>query len=292
MVRKTDHISPRQRQSQQIMREKMAKKKRELLRRKLQFAGGAVLGILVVGGGGLSWYSGAFSRTANAIATGVYRTTAQAGFAVHSLHVEGRSRTPMNEITEALGVKKDAPILGLSLAEMQSRLEAIHSIRDAAVERALPDALYVRIAEREPVAIWQNQGAVSLVDDQGVVMQGIDIAPYKDLPLIVGEGAPKHVGELMGILKGSPELASQFASAIRVGDRRWNIRLKDEIEVKLPEEGASEALTKLVKMDKEDEILKRAVKVIDLRVPDRVFIKLSPDATTPPTASSKDAKEI
>lgn len=288
MARKKETLTPRQRQSQQIMREKTARKKRDALKRKMQFIGGAVMGVVVVGGGSLFWYSGALARSYAAVSSHFFQATVQAGFAVNSLHVEGRNRTPMNEIVDALSVKKGDPILGLSLSAMRDRLKAIHSIADAAVERSLPGALYVRIIEREPVALWQYQGTVSLVDDQGVVMQGIDVAPYQHLPLIVGEGAPEHVAELMEILKNAPEITQQFASAIRVGDRRWNIRLKDNIELKLPEQDAASALLKLASMSKEQKLLERDITVIDLRLPDRVFIKLSPHHAAP---SVIDAKE-
>lgn len=288
MARKQDTVSPRQRQSQRIMREKVAKKRREGIRRKCQFIGGALLGVVIVGASGLSWYSGAFARTVVATENKLFAATAHAGFAIRSLHIEGRSRTPMADIQQALGIKKNDPILQLSLADMRARLKSIHSIREAAVDRALPDALYVRIVEREPVALWQNQGALSLVDDQGVVMQGIDIEPYRKLPLIVGDGAPAHIEELMKILAASPDLSKEFASAIRVGDRRWNIRLQGDIEVKLPEEGAADALAKLVAMDKEEELLKRDIKVIDLRVEGRVFIRLSPNLVKPTQAGTKE----
>jgi len=290
VARKQETISPRQRQSQQIMREKKAKKRREELRRKLQFIGGAIMGALLVAVASFSFYSGAFAKTIDNVTAAAYQATAKTGLAVRSLHIEGRSRTPMAEIQEALGVKKNDPILQLSLDEMRERLQSIQSIREAAVERALPDALYVRIVEREPVALWQNQGTLSLVDDNGVIMQGIDISPYRNLPLIVGDGAPTHVMELMNILAASPEITNQFASAIRVGDRRWNIRLHGDIELKLPEQNAGPALAKLMEMDKQDQLLKRDIKVIDLRAPDKIFIKLSPDLISPPkTTGAKEA---
>ena len=288
MSRKHDTLTPRQRQSQHIMREKAAKKRRDAWKRKLQFVGGAVLGVLVVGCGGISWYTGAFTRTADAVAQRFYDVTAGAGLSVRSLHVEGRNRTPMNEIITAINVKKGAPILQYSLEEMREQLKTIPTVRDAAVERALPNNVYVRIVEREPAAIWQYQGMVSLVDDQGVVMRTADMTPYMNLPLIVGDGAARHVAELMEILRSVPQVAQQFASAIRVGDRRWNIRLKDNIEVRLPEEGAADALAKLVRMSDEEQLLKRDITVIDLRLPDRMFIKRAPQ----PVAPASGAKEI
>lgn len=287
MARKTA-TTTRQRQSQQIMRDKQARKRREEIRRKIQFAMGVALGILFVGGGGYFWYSGSLERTVDQTVNGFYVSTARAGFAVHSLHIEGRGRTPMSEIQQALGIKKNDPILALSLEGMRERLKEIHSIREAAIDRALPNALYVRIVEREPVALWQHQGSISLIDELGTVMTGIDITPYHNLPLIVGDGAPEHVMELMNILASAPGLEKEFSSAIRVADRRWNIRLNNDVEVKLPEADAPAALARLVKINQEEELLKRDIKVIDLRVPDRVFIKLSPELIAPNHTGAKE----
>ena len=76
------------------------------------------------------------------------------------------------------------------------------------------------------MARWQSQGKIALVDDNGAVMNGLDITPYKSLPLIVGNGAPKHVGSLLELLASQPELAKRFSAAVWVGERRWNIRLQ------------------------------------------------------------------
>jgi cell division protein FtsQ len=280
-------LTPRQKQSRKIMREKESKKRREEFRRRMQFACGMLLGVIVVGGSGAFYYSGMLAKTTKAVTDGFYGVTIRAGLAVRSLHIEGRNRTSMKEILDALEVKKGAAILRFSLDDMRDRLQKIPSVKEAAVERALPDGLYVRIIEREPVALWQNQGKLSLVDDNGVVMNDLDLSTHKDLPLIVGEGAPAHVMELMNILASEPELAKDFASAIRVGDRRWNIRLKNELEIKLPEEAPETAWRKLAKLQEDEKILERDVKVIDLRVPDRTFMKLSPTLMAP----SANAKE-
>jgi len=291
MARSTDDLTPRQRQSQKLMRERAAKKKRKVILRRTLLVGGGVLGVLLLGGGVWLWKSGAAARTLDAMSDGVYAVTARSGFTVQSLYLEGRNRTAMEDIDRAMGVKKGDPILRVSLDEVRGRLEKIESVKTAAVERALPDTLLVRIVEREPVAMWQNQGKMALVDDNGVVMNGLDITPYKNLPLVIGEGAPKHVAELMEILATQPELAKRFSSAIRVGDRRWNIRISGrtdgDIEVRLPEERALEAWKRLAELQAHNQVLDRDIKVIDLRLEGKMFIKLSPD-DTPKVDNARD----
>ncbi|MEQ1865662.1 MAG: cell division protein FtsQ/DivIB, partial [Micropepsaceae bacterium] len=59
-------------------------------------------------------------------------------------------------------------------------------------------------------------------------------------------------------------------------ERRWNLRLDNGVEVRLPEEGATAALGELVRLDREEKILSRDIKAIDLRFPDRFIVKLPP----------------
>lgn len=292
MPRKSDGLTPRQRQSQQIMRDKTAKKKRKAMMRKVSLVGGAVVSVLLIGGGVWSWKSGAAVRVAQTMQDGAYNITVKAGFSLQSLYLEGRNRTSMAEIDKALEARIGDPILRLSLEEVRERLEKVESIKFAAVERALPDTIYVRIIEREPVALWQNQGKLALVDDNGVVMNDIDIGPYKQLPLIIGEAAPKRVKELMSIMSAEPDLAKRFSSATRVSDRRWNIRLAcdkgENVEVRLPEANPVAAWKKLAEIETKQRILDREVKVIDLRLDGKVFIKLSPDVFTNKPATARE----
>ncbi len=266
------------------MRDKSAKKKRKALVRKCSLIGGSVLSVLLLAGGVWCWKSGAAVKAVETVQAGAYNITVKAGFSLQSLYLEGRNRTSMEEIDKALDVKIGDPILRVSLEEVRARLEKVESVKFAAVERALPSSVYVRIVEREPVALWQNQGKLALVDDNGIVMNDIDIGPYKQLPLIIGEAAPKRVRELMNIMAAEPELAKRFSSATRVSDRRWNIRLSsdggDNVEVRLPEANPVAAWKKLAEIEQKQRILDREVKVIDLRLDGKVFIKLSPDVFT------------
>jgi len=281
MARKSEKMTPRQRQSQQIMREKTAKKKRKEIMRKVYIIGGSTLSVVLLAGGAWAWKSGAAVRTAQGVSDWGYGLTAHAGYTVQALYLEGRNRTAMEDIDKALAIKKGDPILRLSIDDMRERLEKIESVKTAAVERSLPGALYVRIVEREPVALWQNNGKLALVDDNGVVMKDLDIAPYKQLPLIVGADAPQHIKELMTILATAPDLAKHMASAIRVSDRRWNIRLsihsEGDVEVRLPEANPADAWKRVAELETHQQLLDRDVKVIDLRLEGKMFIKLAPE---------------
>jgi cell division protein FtsQ len=134
----------------------------------------------------------------------------------------------------------------------------------------------VRIVERKPVALWQNEGDIVVVDMDGHPIPGEEVSRFSDLPLVVGKGAEAAVGSLFKLVATQPKLKSRLKAAVRVGERRWNLRLDNGVEVRLPEEGAEAALGELVRLDREQEILARDIKAIDLRFPDRFIVKLPP----------------
>jgi cell division protein FtsQ len=105
---------------------------------------------------------------------------------------------------------------------------------------------------------------------------GEDPARFAELPLVVGKGAETQVGALLALIATQPNLKLRVKAAVRVGERRWNLRLDNGVEVRLPEEGAEAALGELVRLDREQEILARDIKAIDLRFPDRFIVKLPP----------------
>lgn len=295
--KKEENLSVRQRQSRQFKREKELQIRRQNFVRRAKVAAAVFSGVFLVFFGFWVWKTDAINRAVGEVSNQVYNITVQTGYSVQNLYLEGRKRTPMEEIEKALDVSRNSPILKLSLEEMRSRLEKIESVKHAAVERSLPDSLYVRIVEREPVALWQYQGKISLVDDNGVVMTGLDMAPYKTLPLIVGENAPKHVNSILEILSSEPSLLKLFVAAVWVGDRRWNIKIKpkenavdenDNIEVQLPEENALVAWKQLAELQKKQQILEREIKVLDLRIDGRLFIKLPDDKTEKKSVNAKD----
>jgi cell division protein FtsQ len=50
------------------------------------------------------------------------------------------------------------------------------------------------------------------------------------------------------------------------------------MDVRLPETGTEAALATLVKLDSDEQLLSRDITSIDLRLPDRVTVRLSEDA--------------
>lgn len=213
----------------------------------------------------------------------------QAGYRVDDIFVEGRVKTPRDDLLTALGVKRGDAILAVDLAAAQKRIEEIPWVRSAAVERRLPNQLHILITERQPIALWQNKGRYFLIDHDGQIV-GDQIDDYANLPLTVGEGAPDHAGELVALLATEPTLKDRVKAATWVGDRRWNLmldRTPDGIEIRLPEEDAESAWHDLAKLDQQQSLLERQVSVVDMRLPDRLVLR----AANAPREQASGAKK-
>jgi len=191
---------------------------------------------------------------------------------------------PMGEHNnEGGGEKKldvnNIPLLAISLPAVRYRLEELGWVKSAKIERILPDRLVIKIMERKPAAIWQAGGKIYLIDVDGEVITDHGLAQFDHLPVVVGEEAGVHVQQLFHVLQNEPEIIKRLSSAIRVGNRRWDVRLKrdvttDLVTVKLPEINVEKALKRLVEMEKENQVLQRKYMQIDLRNPNASYFRV------------------
>jgi cell division protein FtsQ len=157
----------------------------------------------------------------------------------------------------------------------------------AVVERRMPGTLYVRLVERKPLALWQHGGRIELIDRDGGVIPVTRLDQFAKLPMVVGDGAATHAAELITMLATEPDLAARITAAIRVGDRRWNLRIDNAIDVLLPAEDPAGAWSRLASLERSDSILKREVQTIDLRLPDRLVLRVTPEAVKEAPAAKK-----
>lgn len=235
---------------------------------------GAVLAMA----GGLVWLyqDGWFGRQAEALQQAALEGSAGLGLRVEEVLVEGRVRTGGEEILSRLGLALDRPILAVDPAAARAELEALPWVRSASVERQLPGTVYIRITEREPLALWQEQGVIRVIDLEGGVIPGIEPRRFSHLPLVVGPDAPAHAARLIAVMNSEPELRERVTAAVRVGGRRWNVQIEGRIDVRLPEADAAAAWSQLARIERQQGLLSRDVIVIDLRLPDRLVVRTDP----------------
>lgn len=228
----------------------------------------------VLGGvAGWLWQSGSLQRAAEWTVASYYGTTAEWGLAVNEVMVEGREKTERELVLEQLEVRRGAPILAFNPQEARRRLEELPWVERAEVERRLPDHIFIRLHERDAMALWQKDRKLQLIDGQGQVISGVTAKGHSHLPLVVGPGAAEHATEILGVLRSAPVLAEQVEALVRVSERRWNVKLENGVEIQLPETGAAEAWHQLARVEREQGLFARDVEIVDLRLPDRLIIR-------------------
>ena len=223
--------------------------------------------------------------------------TGAAGFSVAGYQIVGLKRMDRRVVDEVvtgelhraaeLSGREDRPAQALvSASAIRDQLMQYGWVKDARVSRRLPDQLVIDIIERRPAAVWQNRGQLSLVDADGVVLAPVPLDRMPDLPLIIGRGANAHSTQLAALMKDAPTLKPQLASATWIGGRRWDLAFTSGETVALPEgeQAAATALKRFAKRDRAQGLLGRGFKRFDLRVPDKMIVRL-PEPLPPPEAA-------
>jgi cell division protein FtsQ len=231
--------------------------------------GAAALGVIT--GGHIDAAVAALSDTRNALANA-------AGFRITSVTVNGRKQLTQDEVLAAGGVNGRSSLLFLDAAGVRDSLKRDPWIADATVLKLYPGALQIDITERRPFALWQENGKLSVIADDGVVLEPYVTQRFASLPLVVGKGAETRARDFLALVAEYPVVNDQLKAAIFVGERRWNLRLKDGLDIRLPETDVGRALAALVKYDREDKLLSRDITAIDMRLPDRLTVRLSEEA--------------
>ncbi len=210
------------------------------------------------------------------------------GFKVAQITLSGQKQIPPRQLFAAAGLTANSSLPFFDLSQARERLKANPWIADATLKKFYPGKLEISVVERDAFALWQHDGQVSVIAADGAILQPYDDARFSSLPLVVGDGADKRAQNFLALLSSYPDFAPTVRAAILVAERRWNLRLKSGIDVRLPESGVDNALQTLLKMDREQSLLSRDIAVVDLRLPDRVSVQLSDGAADARAEALKD----
>ncbi len=238
-----------------------------------------VAGVVMGSFAGGSWWaysSGNAAKGIEKVRWSAISATATMGFRVNEVMVSGRQQTEREILVKALNVARGAPILAFDIADAKRRVEALPWVRASTIERMLPDTILISIVEREPLALWQLDSKLHLIDAEGEVILNDGLENYSDLLMVVGNGAETEASALIALIGTEPALMQQVKAATWIGSRRWNVHLKGDIVVRLPEDDAQSAWTRLAEYHKNHRVLDKNVTVLDLRIPDRLIVKTGP----------------
>lgn len=241
-----------------------------------RFGGLVVAGLAAVTLGGLALFGQLDDVTAWA-GDRVERHLTQAGFAVRAVDVTGARGEMAHAIVLASQIHDGQSIFSVDPEAIRARVEAMPVIRRARVARLLPNRIAIVVETREAFALWQVEGGLHVIDRDGVLIADADVMNPPDLPLVVAEGANEAATEIVDALSHYPDVAGRVVGAVRVGERRWNLRLDSGADVKLPESDVMASIAILARLQAERGVLRLAAESFDLRGEGDLIVRALPE---------------
>ena len=229
--------------------------------------------MLAVAGVGLITTAGLAYAERDRVITELHHLGAEAGLKLRHIHLRGRSHISKDSLLAALDLQLDAPIFSINLQDLHNRVSQIGWVKNVIIERRLPSTIHVVLDERVPVALLQNDTHHQLIDATGAIIDGADPRDFTHLKVVTGDNAAANAAPILAALRTEPELYSEIWAISFRSKRRWDVFLKNGLEIRLPESDPILAWSRLALIEREKAITRRDLAVIDLRIPKQLIVE-------------------
>lgn len=226
------------------------------------------------------------------VTTVVSAVTSWSGLGIQNVKITGQSETSEVDVLDRLDLGPYPSIVTFDVDAARDRVRTLPWVADATIRKLFPDTIEIAVSERTPYAIWQHGSALSLIDRDGALISNSVDDRYVGLPLVVGDGAADRVSEYTALLDRFPAFKPRVKAGALVSARRWNLVLTDGVEIMLPETGIDAALKEVIDADRDGGLLSRDIVAVDLRIPDRLVVRLSERAEIAREAALKEAEKL
>lgn len=250
----------------------------ERLARSHYLGGSLAIGLFCLVGGYAALRDGAYADFVARHGTLYDQVAKVAGFSIKAVTITGAHELSENEILAIADVGPHKSLLFLNVATIRARLKAVPLIKEASVSKLFPNRLLIDVEERQPYALWQKDGAVSVVAADGMTIDALRDPRFESLPLVTGAGANEKLADYVALLDAAGELRPRIRAGIFVAGRRWTLKTRGGIEIALPEKNPAEALSRLALLEHDSHVLEKDILSLDLRIPGRVVARLTVDA--------------
>ncbi|MDC0037224.1 cell division protein FtsQ/DivIB [Alphaproteobacteria bacterium] len=189
------------------------------------------------------------------------------------IEVIGLTNLNKDEILIFFNKFKNSSIFLVPVKEISNEIKKNKWIKEVNIRNDYKNTLKVNIKEETPIGIYENNNQKILFSKNLVILEILrKNHDYKNLISFYGENSiinSKHL-----ISKIDQDIKQMIQSLIFVENRRWNIRLKNKITLKLPEKNLEEAIKNYKKIysNLSNKDLKD-IEIIDLRIPNQAIIK-------------------
>lgn len=214
------------------------------------------------------------------------------GLAIESVKITGQTETSEIAVLNQLELPPEASLATFDLSSARERVETLPWVENATLRKVYPATLKITIDERKPYVLWQRDQTVSVIDEQGRIIGDASDTHFRDLIRVVGQGADKRAGEAIALAASASSIRSRLRAAVLISERRWNLMLDNGVTLMLPQEKPEEALAVIADLDARNGLLSKDVVSVDLRLGNRMFVRLTPEAAERRTVEIKEREKL
>jgi len=241
-----------------------------------RFGLGLAVCIGVLWAGSWLYLSGTIGRAGDWGRNQILLASADMGFAIRDILVEGRIHTDPHVLLAIINVEKGDPLFSFDPQSAQELIGQVSWVEGVHIERRWPDTIYIGLQERTPMALWQSDKRLKLLDQNGEVIVTSKLERFSDLVMVSGKGSALAAPDLIGNLQAEASIYERTETARYISERRWDVKLKNGIEIKLPEVDMGLALRRLARAQEKDNLLDKDIIGVDMREADRISVRTKP----------------
>lgn len=203
-------------------------------------------------------------------------------FMIKVASIDGSSDELANEIREILPLDFPVSYFDLDIKYLHKVVNEIPAVASAAIKISAGGVLQINVAEKSPAFIWRKGNVMSVIDETGSFIRIANSrVDYPKLPLVVGEAADLAVSEISSLMQANEYFKDHVRAFIRVGERRWDLILENNVRIMLPQREFLAAFDRLMLMNEAGSLLSGRLSNIDMRLVVRPTVRVDTVSVDP-----------
>ena len=203
-------------------------------------------------------------------------------FMIKVASMDGSSDELANEIREILPLDFPVSYFDLDIKYLHKVVNEIPAVASAAIKISVGGVLQINVTEKSPAFIWRKDNVMSVFDETGSFIRIANSrVDYPKLPLVVGEAANLVVSEISSLMQANEYFRDHVRAFIRVGERRWDLILENNVRIMLPQREFLAAFDRLMLMDEAGSLLSGRLSNIDMRLVVRPTVRVDTVSVDP-----------
>ena len=203
-------------------------------------------------------------------------------FMIKVASIDGSSDELANEIREILPLDFPVSYFDLDIKYLHKVVNEIPAVASAAIKISAGGVMQINVAEKTPAFIWRKDNVMSVIDETGSFIRIANSrVDYPKLPLVVGEAADLAVSEISSLMQANEYFEDHVRAFLRVGERRWDLILENNVRIMLPQKEFLAAFDRLMLMNDAASLLSGRLSNIDMRLMVRPTVRVDTASVDP-----------